>query len=150
MRILCIDYGARRIGLAVSNPEETMAVGAGVIEVRRGEDPLPAVAAAAAGRRPDRIVLGLPLNMDGSISNLSAAMQAFAARLQAETGIPVELWDERLSSAAAEEKLREVKMKRGRKRTQVNQVAAQVILESYLEARRTPGFNPKSAIQNPK
>lgn len=136
MRILAVDLGTRRIGLAICNPEETLVVGAGVIERKKGDDPLPAIVAALREREAEAIVVGLPLNMDGSISNKSNEATEFAERLRRDVSVPVEVWDERLSSAAAEERLREVQMPRGQKRVRVNQVAAQVILESYLEARQ--------------
>jgi putative Holliday junction resolvase len=136
MRILAVDFGTRRIGLAVCNPEETLVVGAGVIERRKGDDPVPAVAAAAREREAERVVVGLPLNMDGSYGMKAAEAKSFSERLREELKIPVLLHDERLSSAAAEERLRGVdEMTRSRKRLHTNQVAAQVILESYLSGR---------------
>jgi putative holliday junction resolvase len=136
MRILAVDFGTRRIGLAVCNPEETLVVGAGVIERRKGDDPVPAVAAAAREREAERVVVGLPLNMDGSYGMKAAEAKTFSERLREELKIPVLLHDERLSSAAAEERLRGVdEMTRSRKRLHTNQVAAQVILESYLSGR---------------
>jgi putative Holliday junction resolvase len=136
MRILAVDFGTRRIGLAVCNPEETLVVGAGVIERRKGDDPVPAVASAAREREAERVVVGLPLNMDGSYGMKAAEAKTFSERLREELKIPVLLHDERLSSAAAEERLRGVdEMTRSRKRLHTNQVAAQVILESYLSGR---------------
>jgi putative Holliday junction resolvase len=137
MRFLAVDFGTRRIGLAVCTPDERLVVGAGVLERRRGDDPIPAVAAAAREREVEAVVVGFPLNMDGTIGPKAAEARAFADRLREALKIPVHLHDERLSSAAAEEALRGVPLGRARKRAQVNQVAAQGILESYLDARRT-------------
>ena len=142
MRILAVDLGSRRIGLAICSPEETVVVGAGVIERRPGDDALPAVAQAARERDAEAFVVGHPINMDGTRGNKAAEAEEFAERLRKAVGVPVEMWDERLSSHAAEERLREVKMKRGQKRIHVNQVAAQVILEGYLDDRRTRGMSP--------
>ena len=141
MRLLAVDLGTRRIGLAVCNPEETLVVGAGVIERTRGDDPVTAVAAAAREREAERVVVGLPLNMDGSYGPKAAEAKAFSERLREVLTVPVLLHDERLSSAAAEDRLRGVEeMTRARKRTHTNQVAAQVILESFLASKRTsPG-----------
>jgi putative Holliday junction resolvase len=136
MRILAVDLGTRRIGLAVCTPDERLVVGAGVLERRRGEDPIPSVVAAARDRGVEAILVGLPLNMDGTCGPKAAEARAFAERLGAALGVPVHLWDERLSSAAAEDRLRGVDLAPDRKRSHVNQVAAQVILESYLESRR--------------
>lgn len=136
MRILAVDLGSRRIGLAICSPEETLVVGAGVLERTKGDDPAAAVAAAAREREAERVVVGLPLNMDGTYGPKAAEAKAFSERLREILKVPVLLHDERLSSAAAEERLRGVAMTRSRKRTHTNQVAAQVILESYLGERR--------------
>ncbi len=137
MRILAVDFGTRRIGLAACSPEETLVVGAGVIERKAGDDPLPAVVTAARAREPETVVVGLPLNMDGSYGPKAAEAKAFSERLREALKVPVLLHDERLSSAAAEERLRGVEgMSRARKRSHTNTVAAQVILESFLAARR--------------
>ncbi len=137
MRILAVDLGTRRIGLAVCSPEETLVLGAGVIERTAKADPVPDVAAAARDRDAETVVVGLPLNMDGSYGPKAAEAKAFSERLREALPVPVLLWDERLSSAEAEGRLRGVEgMTRARKRSHTNTVAAQVILERYLEARR--------------
>jgi len=137
MRVLAVDLGTRRIGLASCNPEETLVLGAGVIERRPGDDPVPAVAAAARERGAETVVVGLPLNMDGSYGPKAAEAKAFSERLREALGTPVLLHDERLSSVEAEGRLRGVEgMSRAAKRAHTNQVAAQVILESFLSKRR--------------
>ena len=131
-RILAVDWGERRNGLAVSDPHGITATGLSTLVVRGPSDALARVAATAAEREAERIVVGLPLLMSGERGESAQSAQRFADALAARTGLPVETYDERLTSALSERRLREVGTRRGRSRSRVDQGAAVALLESYL------------------
>jgi putative Holliday junction resolvase len=136
MRILAVDLGTRRVGLAICSPEETLVVGAGVLERTKGDDPVPAVAAAAREREVERVVVGLPLNMDGTEGPRAKKTREFGERVGAYLGLPVEFWDERLTTVEADRILRDSKVNWRKRKGLVDEVAATVILRDYLAARR--------------
>ncbi|HEY2954447.1 MAG TPA: Holliday junction resolvase RuvX [Candidatus Eisenbacteria bacterium] len=131
-RILAVDWGERRIGLAVSDPNGIIATGLQTLVVRGGADALARVAAAAVEREAERIVVGLPLLLSGERGEAAESAQRFADALARRTGLPVDTYDERLTSALSERRLREVGTRRGRSRARVDQGAAVALLESYL------------------
>ena len=131
-RILAVDWGERRIGLAMSDPQGIIATGLPTLIVRGPADALARVAAIAAEREVERIVVGLPLLMSGERGEAAENAQQFADALAERTGIAVDTYDERLTSALSERRLREVGTRRGRTRTHVDQGAAVALLESYL------------------
>jgi len=134
---LAIDYGSRRIGLAVSDLSGRMAMPAEVISGRN--NPVldaEAVWQAAQEYDADVLVVGLPLNMDGSEGPQARHTRRFAEALAKVSGKPVDFQDERLSSSAAELLLRDHQlMGRGRQRKPIDNIAAQITLQSYLDAR---------------
>ena len=135
-RVLGIDYGERRLGLAVSDEEETLAFPLRVVHVRGERHAIAQVAEARREVNAGKIVVGLPLNMDGSRGPMADRVQGFVGKLSRHVGAPVDTWDERLSSASAERPLREAAMS-GRKRRKVrDKLAAQIILQAYLDSRR--------------
>ena len=131
-RILAVDWGERRIGLAVCDPQGILATGLKTLVVRGPADALARIAAIAAERETERIVVGLPLLMSGARGEAAGNAQRFADALAARTGLPVDTYDERLTSAMSERRLREVGQRRGRTRSRVDQGAAVALLESYL------------------
>lgn len=137
MRILGIDYGARRLGLAVSDPDATIATPIGTLERRGLERDLEALRALADEREVGRIVLGLPLHMSGRPGAEAQAVRAFAGRLAVATHIPVDLYDERWTTLEADRALRESGRRGARRREVVDSVAATLLLQSYLEWRRS-------------
>ena len=139
-RILGVDYGARRIGIAVANPRGTIASPAEAIP-GSGSAPGDAERVLAWAARNDVacIVVGLPLNMDGSDSAQTRHTRAFADALRAHGDLPVELWDERLSTFQAEQFLEAADVRRSRRKKLRDALAAQVILQSYLDARGRSG-----------
>jgi putative holliday junction resolvase len=134
MPVVGIDFGRKRIGLAITDgqsayPLETM--------VRRSlKYDLEAIRSQLAERAVSLIVIGLPLNMDGTEGPSARAARAFAEHLGSATGLPVEMFDERLTSFEAEERLREASASRASKKAARDAVAAAVILEGWLESRR--------------
>ncbi|MCC6739397.1 MAG: Holliday junction resolvase RuvX [Planctomycetia bacterium] len=135
MRALGVDTGDRRVGLAVSGPGGIV-LGIPLLERRDWESDLAALAAVVEDKRAEVVVVGLPLNMDGSEGPRARLAREFGDALAARIGVPVEYWDERLSSVEAEERLKGVKLGKGAKKAHVNTVAAQVILESWLAGKR--------------
>jgi len=132
MRLAALDVGDARIGLAVCDELGLTVRGVGVVHRVGGRRDLEAIAARLAAYEPARLVVGLPLNMDGTEGRQAARVRAFAERLGAHLGLPVELWDERLTTVEAERTLRAAKLSRTRRRALVDQEAAAIILESYL------------------
>lgn len=131
-RVLAVDWGERRIGLAVSDPEGIIPTGLPTIEVRNLEGAVGRVARVARDHHVERVVVGLPLLMSGARGEAAEAAEHFAAALAERTGLPVDTYDERLTSALSERRLREVGVRTGRARKRVDQGAAVALLESYL------------------
>jgi len=133
MTIAAIDYGKRRLGIAAADPSGIVAYPVGVIQRRSLERDLAALNARLRELEASRVIVGLPLNMDGTAGPAARAAEHFAQHLRTVTGLDVELYDERLSTFEAEQRLKAL-AKRARGRTIVDAVAAVVILESWLEA----------------
>ena len=131
-RILAVDWGERRIGLAVSDPQGVIATGLATLEVRSAESAVARVAALAREHEVDQIVVGLPLLMSGERGVAAESAQQFADALSARIELPVDTYDERLTSALSERRLRELGVRTGHARARVDQGAAVALLESYL------------------
>jgi len=139
MRVLGIDLGSRRIGLALSDPDATISSPLDVLERRGAKRDLAALAALVTEHEVGRIVVGLPIHMNGRRGPEAEAAERFAATLHTATGLTVDLIDERWTTVEAERALREMGMtgKRGRKRKQhVDAVAASLLLRAYLDRER--------------
>ena len=135
-RMLGLDFGERRIGVAASDPLGITAQVVTVIERGSLAEDVAAIGEIAEKRGAGKIVLGLPLNMDGSVGPQARRVRRFAGRLRRELGMEVVLWDERLSTVEAERVLVEADESRSARRQVRDGVAAAVILQSYLEAQR--------------
>jgi putative Holliday junction resolvase len=134
--VLGIDLGKKRIGLAISDPSERVALPAGMIESRGRKADLAAITRLASERGVKQIVVGLPLHMNGRAGPEAEAARAFAKALALESGIPVETLDERWSSVAAERTLRETGQSgRKRKPGEADTLAATLLLRTFLERR---------------
>ncbi len=131
-RILAVDWGERRVGLAVSDPKGIIATGLSTLEVRGLEDALARVAAVAGETGAESIVVGLPLLLSGEPGEAARSARAFADALRRRVGVPVDTYDERLTSTISERRLREVGVRTGHARGRVDQGAAVALLESYL------------------
>jgi putative Holliday junction resolvase len=129
-RVLAVDLGAARIGLAISDPEGLVAQPLDVIA--NDGDALTTIAAMNA----DEFVVGLPVRMNGTRGPEADAAQVFADELRERSGKPVTLWDERLSTVEAERTMRSGGTKSKQQRGRVDKVAAAVVLQSFLESRR--------------
>ncbi|HEY0492093.1 MAG TPA: Holliday junction resolvase RuvX [Candidatus Dormibacteraeota bacterium] len=139
MRILAIDPGSHRLGLALSDPSGTVALPLRVLHRRSEPEDLKELASIAAGNQVELILMGLPRMMDGSIDVAARSAQAFGAKVGGATGVPVEYWDERLTTVAAERFLIEQGKRRAQRRQDVDKVAATLLLQGYLDYRGTRG-----------
>ncbi len=143
MRILAIDYGEKRIGLAVSDELEITARGVSVIERKSKKTDMEAIAAAVLEYHAGAIVVGYPLRLDGSAGIQCQKVDRFIASLKESFPVPVSAWDETLSTKEAEELMRQTGVKRKKKRGTVDRIAAAVILQDYLNKKaRHGGGNP--------
>ena len=138
MRYLAIDLGERRTGLAAGDDETGLVTPLGVLEVPAGPALLEALGAAIAEHDPDALVVGLPLNMDGTEGPAAKNARALGAALQARSGRPVHYQDERLTSFDAEGQLAGSGRTHRQKKKIRDALAAARILEDYL-ARLTGG-----------
>lgn len=133
--VLALDLGAARIGVAVSDPERRVAMPLGTIRTGAPQD-LKAVASLVREHGAELVVVGDPVNLSGAPSESSRHAAAFADALRAVLSVPVELFDERLSTVEADRMLSSAGVKGRRRREVVDQVAATVILQSYLDRAR--------------
>ena len=131
-RVLAVDWGERRVGVAISDPDGIIATGLETLVVKSPEHAANLVAEIAREREADRIVVGLPLLMSGQHGEAAEAAERFAVLLAKRTGLPVETYDERLTSALSERRLREAGVRAGQQRGRVDQGAAVALLESFL------------------
>jgi len=136
MRVMGLDVGEKRIGVAVSDPMGWTAQGLEVI-ISKGsyEADINRIREIVQEYGVGRVVVGLPKNMDGSSGPQAGRVKIFAGRLSEALGLPVELWDERLSTVAAEKLLIEADLSRARRRQVVDKMAAALILQGYLDYR---------------
>jgi putative Holliday junction resolvase len=133
-RILALDLGKKRIGVAVSDELGLTAQGLPNIERTRKRDDLEAVRALAEKWRAGLILLGNPLNMSGSEGRQSQWVQEFAEALRSRSGLLVELWDERLTTVEASRVLRESGIGIDKRAAAVDRLSAVILLQSYLDS----------------
>ncbi len=136
MSVIALDFGEKRIGVATSD-SLSLARPLTVIERASLAEDIAKIGAIVERRRAEKIVLGLPLNMDGTVGSQARRVRRFAARLKRELGTEVVLWDERLSTVEADlvgQELAPTPRVRGERRLQRDAVAAAVILQDYLTA----------------
>jgi putative Holliday junction resolvase len=136
MRILGIDYGRRRLGLALSDEEGILASPLPVHERRNEEEDLAFLSRLVSERKVARIVLGLPLNMDGSCGEMTKETLSFAETIRECTHLPVVTFDERLTSIEAERVLVQADLSRKRRKNLRDSLSAVLILQGYLESQR--------------
>lgn len=140
VRYLAIDLGDKRTGLAVGDTVTGMVFPAGTLEVpikaNAGEQLVRALVKAVAEQNPGSLVIGLPLNMNGTEGPRSRMVREFAQRVCNATMLPVEFQDERLTTAAADWSMARSGMSRGEKKGLRDQLAAKILLEDFLKAKR--------------
>ena len=136
MKIMAVDFGDARTGLAICDKTELLASPVGVIHEKRFEHAVEKVAAAAAENRAEAVIVGPPLNMNGSEGPRAELCRNFAEQLSSRVNVPVRMWDERQTTVSAAGYLNQTDT-RGKKRKEViDAVAAVIILDSYLQWRK--------------
>ena len=138
-RCLGMDLGTKRIGLALSDPLGWTAAPIPALPRVGWKKDLAALRRLVETHAVLRIVVGLPLRMDGEAGEQAKQAQEFAARLQSGLGVPVETWDERLTTVQAERTLIDSDVRRERRRQVIDSLAASIILQGYLDYRNGGG-----------
>lgn len=139
MRVLGLDVGDRRLGIAISDETGTIASPSGVYERRSFSQDLAHLADLIHELGVERIVVGLPLNMDGTEGEQAAKVRAFAQALADGIGLPVELLDERLTTVEAERVIAYSGIAKQKKRQLKDALAAVLLLQAWLDRRRSSG-----------
>lgn len=133
-RIMGIDYGTARIGVALSDELQMLAHPTETIVLARTHDPVARIAALVSEKNVELVVVGVPRHMNGSVGAAAEEANAFADELKAKVECKVRTWDERLSTVAAQRALREAGKSVRESRGYIDQVAAQMLLQSYLDS----------------
>ena len=133
MRILGLDIGTKRIGVAISDESCTIARGLGILE-RNGKE-INKIKEIIEKYNIEKIIYGLPLRMDGSISGQTELVISFISKLKNEIKIPLKEWDERLSTKNAETILIQADISRKKRKKLIDKLSAQIILQNYLDSK---------------
>ena len=136
MKIMAVDLGQVRTGLAVSDPTEQLASPVGTITEKNTDKLLEKVADAAREQGVQQLVVGHPRNMDGSRGESARRAETFAASLEKAAALPVVLWDERMTTVSAIGYLNQTDTRGKKRKAVVDTVAATIILQDYLDSRR--------------
>lgn len=136
MKIMAVDFGDARTGLAVCDRTEFLASPIGTIQERDFDMTICKTAAAAKEYDVKMVIVGHPKNMDGSCGSRAQKCEEFAKKLGDMIPLPVKLWDERQTTISAHQFLNEVNVRGQKRKEVVDEVAATIILESYLEYRK--------------
>lgn len=134
MRIMGLDYGERRIGVAMSDLFGWTAQGLEVIDQKAVADPMARIAELIKQYEVETIVVGLPKNMNGTVGPSGENCIAFAEMLKQTLSLPVKLWDERLTTVSAERTLLEADVSRRKRKQVIDKMAAAILLQSYLDS----------------
>ncbi|MBD3425836.1 MAG: Holliday junction resolvase RuvX [Candidatus Omnitrophica bacterium] len=136
MRIMGLDLGTERIGVAVSDESRTLAQGRALLRRESDTAVIDRLISMIGELGVGEIVVGLPVNMDGSKGERALDSERFADKLRRRAELPVHLWDERLSTREAEAVMLEADLSRKKRKKSVDKLAAQLILQSYLDSRK--------------
>lgn len=138
-RVLAIDYGERRVGLAISDPETSFVSGLPTLDRRALKEGglTAAIATLVAEREVERILVGVPYSLDGSIGLAAERVLGFRDRLHLTVDVPVDEWDERLTTEAAKRRLEELGYSEKEMRGKLDQLSAVLMLEQYLRFRES-------------
>ena len=134
MRILALDHGTKRVGVAVSDELKMIASPLEFIPAEPFEALLERVKELIREKEVELILLGMPRNMDGSYGPAALKAQEFAAALGANFAVPIKLWDERLTTTQAQKFLIQAGVRREKRKEKIDQTAAAILLQSYLDS----------------
>jgi putative Holliday junction resolvase len=134
MRILAIDYGTRRMGIAVSDTQKMIAQPLEFIPAEPFADFVGRLQELLREKEVELVLVGMPRNMDGSYGPAAVKTQEFVAALKSTINVPIKTWDERLTSAQANRLLIESGVRRQKRKHKVDQTAAAILLQSYLDS----------------
>ena len=143
-RILALDYGTKRIGVALSDELGWTAQPLETFERRTVDWDIAHIATLVRSHEVARVILGLPLQLDGRQGPAIEAMREFAAKLEAGLPVPLVLWDERLTTKAAEDLLIAADVSRKKRKGAVDRIAAAILLQSYLAAQESNAAHDSS------
>ena len=132
-RTIGIDYGERRVGVAISDPLGSIALGVCTLQVTGMNNAVNQVAEICKEKEAEAVVVGMPLNMNGSVGEMAEKVEKFIDKLGKKIEIPIITSDERLSSAMVERTLLDADMSRNKRKGVIDKLAAQVILQGYLD-----------------
>ncbi|KPV54607.1 Holliday junction resolvase [Kouleothrix aurantiaca] len=135
-RVLALDVGGRRIGVALSDTRRVLASPLTTLRAQPQQRALAELAKLAHDYEVTDVVVGLPLTLSGEIGPQAKIVQEFAAQLQEKIAVPVRLFDERLTTVAAERMMVELGLKPEQRKARIDEVAASIILQDFLEASR--------------
>ena len=136
MRTLGLDMGERRIGVALSDPEGILASPLTVINSKGTKADIETILDLISQYDAKCIVVGMPRSLNGSLGRQAEQVQSFIHKLSQHVEIPIDTWDERLSTVAAEKLLRETRRPGSKKKAQIDSAAAAFILQGYLDRMR--------------
>jgi putative holliday junction resolvase len=134
MRILAIDHGSKRIGIAVSDELKVIAQPLEFIGAEPFTDVLARLTELVRDKQVELILVGMPRNMDGSYGPAALKVQEFIAALKGALTLPIRTWDERLTSAQANRVLIQGNVRRDKRKEKVDKMAAAILLQSYLDS----------------
>jgi len=134
MRILAIDYGKKRFGLAISDPLGLTAQGLPTLVSQGRKCDLEKIKEIVGSKGVEKIVVGLPRKMDGTIGQAAKEVLTFVEELRRHLGLPVITWDERLTTKRAEREMISADLSRAKRKSRQDKIAAQFILQNFLDA----------------
>ena len=135
MRVLALDVGNKRVGVAISDLTQFLARTLKVIQRGSPQDDFAAVSCLVEEHEVEKVVVGYPRSLDGTVGEQAEKVGRYAAGLAKVLDVPVILWDERFSTVSAERLMREAGLRGKKKRERIDAVAAAVILQDYLDSR---------------
>lgn len=138
MRILALDHGSKRVGVAISDETFTIAQPVEYIPAEPNSRLIERIRELIRERDAGLVLVGMPRNMDGSYGLAAQKVQEFVQTLRTALEVPVKTWDERLTSVQANRCLREANVRQRKSRERVDKIAAAILLQSYLDS-RVPG-----------
>ena len=143
---MALDVGGRRIGVALSDPTRVLASPLTTLRAEPRQRAIGHIAELVAQHEVAEVVVGLPLTLSGEIGPQAKLVQAFVEELRAALAVPLHMFDERLTSVAAERLMQELGVKPERRRERIDEVAASIILQDFLDSRRGGAGTPMLPI----